>query len=74
VTIDADYAATEARLLGQFDPDTAAAPAGAMAASLAGLERGHKSVAAYLAGCGLSAATAGQLRHRLLAPLEVVAA
>jgi protein tyrosine/serine phosphatase len=71
-TIDADYAATEARLLGRFDPETAAAPAGAMAASLAGLERRHGSVEAYLAGCAPSAATIGRLRDRLLAPLEAV--
>ena len=72
--IDADYAATEARLLGRFDPDTAAAPAGAMAAVLADLERTHGSVEEYLAGCGLTREARARLRERLLAPLEVVPA
>ena len=73
-TIDADYTATEARLLARFDPETAAAPAGAMEATLAGLERRHGSVEAYLAGSGLGETAIARLRGRLLAPREVASA
>jgi protein tyrosine/serine phosphatase len=64
--IDADYALTE-QLLRPRLGEIATAPAGAMATSLAGVERRHGSVEAYLLGCGLGRAQVERLRRRLLA-------
>ena len=64
--IDADYAATEKNLLATFGPETAAAPAGAMAAAIGKLEREHGSVESYLAACGLAPEALARLRSRML--------
>ena len=64
--VDADYAATEARLRPTLG-EVATAPAGAMATVLGRLERVHGSIEAYLVGCGLSTDAIQTLRARLRA-------